>query len=309
MDSDNLCLAEKKLVFKPLTLNNIPLIKSYLQHHQYRTCDYTIGGLYMWADFFKYEYLIYNDTLFIKGASEIDPNVVSFSLPIGKLPLSEAFFMLKNYCGKHGFSFVLSAVPEDAMTELTKKYALRSESLEDWSDYLYDIDKLATLPGNLYNKKRNHVNKFSKSYPDYVYERIDEENLSEVVEYFRSFCSHYHDLSNPIAENELRMTGFVLDNYETFGFIGAVLRIEGKIEAFTIGEIINDTLYVHIEKASRNFSGIYETINMRFAADMAATYSEIKFVNREEDVGDLGLRKAKLSYHPALILKKYNLYE
>lgn len=309
MDFENICAAEKKLVFKPLTLDKIPQIKHFLQHQNYRTCDYTIGGLYMWADFFNYEFLIYDDTLFIKGISEIDPSVKSFSLPIGKLTISEAFTMLLSYCKEFNLGFVLSAVPEDAKTELISNYSLRAEKLDDWSDYLYDIRKLATLPGNLYNKKRNHVNKFSKLYPEYVYERIDENNLPEVMTFFRSFRSLYKDKNEPIAENELNMTEFVLNNYASFGFAGAALRIDGKVQAFTVGEIINDTLYVHIEKAARDFSGIYETINMRFAADMADAYPELKFVNREEDVGDPGLRKAKLSYHPTLILNKYNLYE
>lgn len=308
-ECDSLCMTEKDIDFSPITLENLPKINHYLQYQNYRTCDFSLGGIFMWADYFNYEYLIYKDTLFIKGSSEIDASVVSFSLPIGKLSIDEAIGLLEKYCEQHSLRLVLSAVPEIAMRELTAKYSFRTEKLEDWSDYVYDARKLATLSGKAYNKKRNHVNRFEKDYPDTEYMRIDDSNLPEVLKFFYTFKALYNDKNNPVAVNELNMTEYLLKNYSSFHFTGALIKIDGKVVAFTVGEIIHDTLYVHIEKASREYSGIYETINMRFAADMVGSHPDVLYINREEDVGDEGLRKAKLSYNPIMILNKYNLYE
>lgn len=294
------------LVFKPVTLDSIAEIRDFLQIQPYRTCDFSIGGIYMWAAYFKYEYAIFEDTLFMKGVSEVDSSELAFSLPLGALPLKESIGVLQNYCGKINRKLVLSAVPEEAMQKLAEEYACENYKLEDWTDYLYDAKLLATLPGKLYQKKRNHVNKFNKLYPGAIYHRIDQSNLDKVSAFFEFYRRQY-DKASSLFCNEMNMTAQVLENFSLFDFIGTVLMVEGQVAGFTIGEIINDTLYVHIEKADKNFDGVYEALNMKFAEDILAGYPEVKYINREEDVGDEGLRKAKLSYHPIHLLGKYNL--
>lgn len=294
------------LVFKPVTLDSIAEIKGFLQLQPYRTCDFSIGGIYMWAAYFKYEYAVFKDTLFMKGVSEVNSSELAFSLPLGKLPPEESIGILQDYCRAIHRELVLSAVPEEAMQKLAEEYACENYKLEDWTDYLYDAELLATLPGRLYQKKRNHVNKFNKLYPGATYRRIDRSNLDKVFSFFEFYRQQY-DKTSPLFYNEINMTAQVLENFSLFDFVGAVLMVEDRVVGFTIGEVINDTLYVHIEKADKNFDGGYEALNMKFAQDILAGYPEVKYINREEDVGDEGLRKAKLSYHPIHLLGKYNL--
>lgn len=294
------------LVFKPVTLDAIAEIKDFLRLQPYRTCDFSIGGIYMWASYFKYEYAIFRDTLFMKGVSETDVSELAFSLPLGALPMKEAIGILREYCHKINRELVLSAVPEGAMRELVREYSCENYKLEDWTDYLYDGKLLATLPGTLYHKKRNHVSKFRREYPDAVYCRLDSSNIDKTLAFFETYRRQY-DKWSPLYRNEMDMTEHVLKNFSRFHFLGAVLLIDDRVIGFTVGEVINDTLYVHIEKADKNFDGVYEALNMKFAEDVLATHPEVKYINREEDVGDEGLRKAKLSYHPVDLLGKYNL--
>lgn len=294
------------LVFKPVTLDSIAEIREFLRLQPYRTCDFSIGGIYMWASYFKYEYAIFEDTLFMKGLSEADASELAFSLPLGALPIKESIEVLREYCRAINRELVLSAVPEDAMQELVTEYACRNYKLEDWTDYLYDGKLLATLPGTLYHKKRNHVSRFRREYPEAVYCRLDSSNLDQTLAFFERYRRQYDKLS-PLYRNEMDMTEHVLKNFSLFHFLGAVLSVGDRVAGFTVGEVINDTLYVHIEKADKDFEGVYEALNMKFAEDILATYPEVRYINREEDVGDEGLRKAKLSYHPISLLGKYNL--
>ena len=294
------------LVFKPVTLDSIAEIREFLRLQPYRTCDFSIGGIYMWASYFKYEYAIFEDTLFMKGLSEADASELAFSLPLGALPIKESVEVLREYCRAINRELVLSAVPEDAMQELVTEYACRNYKLEDWTDYLYDGKLLATLPGTLYHKKRNHVSRFRREYPEAVYCRLDSSNLDQTLAFFERYRRQYDKLS-PLYRNEMDMTEHVLKNFSLFRFLGAVLLVGDRVAGFTVGEVINDTLYVHIEKADKDFEGVYEALNMKFAEDILATYPEVRYINREEDVGDEGLRKAKLSYHPISLLGKYNL--
>jgi len=295
------------LNFNPVTVDSLEDIRYYFQFQDYRTCDFTIGGMFMWAFFFKYEYAIFQETLFIKGVSEIDPTETAFSVPIGKLHFHESLAVLKEYCIRNNINLVLSAVPENVKDKIISIYPFVSYKLTNWADYLYDSQSLAFLSGRLYNKKRNHINKFKQMYPDgIIYDKITDTNLQEIQAFFRLFHSQ-NEKDNPIFQNEAVMTEYVLSNYKRFNFIGLSMKEKNRVIGFIIGEILSDTVYIHIVKADKSYAGVYETLNKKFIIDIINEYPEIKFVNMEEDVGDEGLRQFKLSYHPIAILNKYNL--
>ncbi len=292
--------------FKPVTLESVSDIKGFLELSRSRTCDYTVAGILMWADYFRYEYAIVDDTLFIKGVAENDTGTPAFSAPIGKMPLEESIRMIVDYCRKNKMPVMFSAVPEDRLADFYPLGACRIEELTDWTDYLYNADDLATLQGNKYSKKRNHVNRFAAEHPGYELQELTMGNIGDVKRFYRGLHMS-HDDKDVTAEIERQQVFNVLDNYDKLPFEGAVLRTpDAGIVAFAIGEVIGDTLYVHIEKMDHGVNGAGETINKLFASAMRDKYG-IRYVNREEDVGDEGLRKAKMSYHPAALLKKYNL--
>ncbi len=295
------------LRFHPITHANMEKIMPYLMMEKGRTTDFSYAGILMWVDYFKYEYAIYDDTLFIKGVVENDTDTPAFSLPIGKLPLSESIEIIRSYCRKNDISPVLSAVPEYALDELENAGISSINPLEDWGDYLYDAKMLSTLTGKKMSKKRNHVNKFDSLYPESKVIALDKDNADMAVE-FMDIIDEEGD-STPMAIEERRMTRKLLDMIKEGDTTleGAILMVEGELAAFTIGDIKNDTLFVHVEKASRKFEGSYEKINKEFASPMCQKHPAILYINREDDSGDEGLRKAKQSYHPVEILKKYNI--
>ena len=295
------------LQFRPLTLDDIAVIRPYLKAAPWRTCDFTVGGLLMWAGYFSYTYAIAGDTLFIKGVTEDDVTRPAFSLPVGAMPLGRAIDMLRDYCRRNdAMPLTFSAVPEGSLPMLSELGATDIKQLDDWSDYLYDASALATLSGKKLGKKRNHVNRFMTDNPDYRFEPLTPALIPDVTRFFEA--THL-PLSKPaIADVEREQVLSVLHNLDKYRFEGAVLSTPADgIVAFTLGEVIGDTLYVHIEKMAHDIAGAGETVNKLFASMMTTLHPDVRYINREEDVGDPGLRYAKESYHPAEMLKKYNV--
>ena len=295
------------LQFRALTKADIPTILPYLEYAKARTCDFTIGGLLMWADYFSYSYAIYDDTLFIKGVTEDDVTRPAFSLPMGKMPIRESIALLKDYCRENDYMpLVFSAVPERYVESMKLLGATEVTPLEDWGDYLYDAQALATLSGKKLSKKRNHVNRFMADNPGYTNEPLTPDRVDDVLAFYRA--SRLPQSKPALADIEREQVIDVLENLDRYPFMGAILSTpKDGIVAFTLGEVIGDTLYTHIEKMNHEINGAGETINKLFAEYVTGHCPEVRYINREEDVGDPGLRYAKQSYHPAEILAKYNV--
>lgn len=303
-------LTLSRLSFKPLRLPDMPLVNKYLQRSQSRACDYTIGGLYMWIECFKYEYCVVDDTLFVKGVDEANPSMTAFMMPVGSLTLGASIEMIRDYCRIKGIRPIFTAVPEDRVDDLLDALGRTAqvEELADWSDYVYDITSLATLTGKHMMKKRNHVNRFFADNPHWRFEALTFDILPETMLFFEG-QSHPDDPEMTRLEayenGECRR---VLANLSSYPFEGAVLRGEsGEIVAFSVGEVIGDTLYVHIEKINHEISGAGAAINKLFSAFMLRRHPALRYSNREEDCGDPGLKLAKESYFPMMKLRKYDV--
>lgn len=296
------------LDFKKINHEDMPLIWEFLEEEKGRTTDFSYAGLFMWVDLFKYEYAIYKDTLFIKGVVENERSLPAFSLPIGSLPLKDSIEILKEFCRKEGITLELSAVPEYAIEEIKILNPVRIEPMDDWSDYLYDAEMLATLKGKKMSKKRNHVNSFTIHNPEWSFAPLDATNADEALKFMDVYESEADETFMAREESRLsRKMIKMLAEGDPVMHGGILYSTPGKICALTIGDVKGDTLYVHIEKATRAVGGSYEMINKEFASHVLEVHPEVKYINREDDSGDEGLRKAKESYHPVDLLKKYNV--
>lgn len=263
----------------------------------------------MWADYFNYTYCIVRDTLFIKGVAEDNISRTAYSLPVGRLPLADSVGMLMRHCRACGEELRFSAVPGDKTRLLADMGRCRVTPLDGWSDYLYDAIALATQAGNQLKKKRNHVNRFMADNPGAELEPFAAECIPEARALMSGLAAEQDGVS-PIASAERAQVVAVLDNWDEYSrvFDGGVLRdASGRMVAFTIGEVLGDTLFVHIEKMDHTVPGAGETVNKLFAARMVASHPGVRYINREEDVGDPGLRAAKQSYHPLMLLPKFNV--
>ena len=292
------------LEFKRLTLDDIEKTKDYFLFSMNKTCDNSVGGTFMWRDYFKAEYCEYSGTLILKVNIKYHGGMTAFTLPLGK-DVSGSILEIEKYCCEKKIPLVFCTVTKEEIQQIKKLFRYRNVMLyqeTNWSDYLYNASDLVTLAGRRYSGQRNHINKFNEAHDDYSFEIISDSNLHEVREFFTGFCEKINKTSDVFAEEQAK-TFEVLDNYEIYGLFGGLLRVDGRVAAFSIGEICNDVLHVHIEKADISYRGIYQVINKEFAKHFAS--ENINFINREEDVGDEGLRRSKESYHPCEIIDKY----
>lgn len=289
------------LTFQPITADNVLEAAEYFKYKISRTSDYSIGSMYMWRDFYNTTYTIYDDMLLYKVKFM---NRTSFTYPIGGGSFDKAMEALKEYCEANKLPMWFCTVPKEVIPTLTNKYHgnIPCTPSRDWADYLYLAKDLAEMAGRRYSGQRNHINKFKKLYPDYKYQRITKENLPRIMEFLVDYEKKYGKEAS-LAKEEFSLTLEMMPYLDKFNLPGGFIEVDGKVIAMSVGEIINDTLYCHIEKAIRDYPGSYQMIVKEFASDMMQ-YG-IQYINREEDVGDEGLRKSKLSYHPVSLLDKY----
>ena len=201
----------------------------------------------------------------------------------------------------HGDTLTLFAVPQPALQILQEHFSGRLTVQPDranW-DYLYLAQNLIDLPGKAYHGKRNHVARFRRSF-EYTYEDITAENAAECLEMAEQWRSANENPAD--FEDEMKAMRRAFAAWEPLGFSGGLLRVEGKVIAFTAGEPISEQTYdLHFEKAFTGYEGAYAAINQEFAARQLKGYS---LINREEDMGLEGLRKAKESYRPTAMFEK-----
>ena len=287
----------RPLEFKKITLSDVGTLRPYLRG-QYRSCDYSVLGVFMWADRFGYEYNISDGTLFMRESSR-HGGEYDYLLPLGEGALCERVRRLQSEVGS---GLRLSLVPEEALRELKSGFSISAEEEPDLADYMYKSSDLAYLAGKKYSKKRNLIHQFEKLYPDCRLEPITADNAASIAE----CCAHdWSDAGlSELAMYENDHTREVLRDFAAYGCTGYALRCGGDIAAFCIGEALGDTLIVHIEKAKREYKGAFQMINCLFART-ELEQSGVQFINREDDVGDEGLRQAKQSYFPEYMLRKY----
>jgi len=290
------------LEFNKLQLGDIDRVRTYFPFSVNKTCDNTVGGAFMWRDYFSVEFAEYNETIIFKAKVKYYNNLTAFPIPLGK-DVYGCIEKIVDYCRLAEIPVAFCTVTTDdieVLRTIFKNYRLFKEA--DWSDYLYRTVDLTTLPGRKYSGQRNHINNFKKEYKDYVFEEITDENICDVRVFFASLSSKLDYISETSIE-ERDKTIEVLNNYEAYGMPGGLLRVNGSVAAFSIGEVLRNILYVHVEKADLRYKGVFQVINNEFARFFSS--DGIEFINREEDVGDEGLRISKNSYHPCEIIEKY----
>lgn len=289
--------------FKKIELEDKDLITHYFKHHTSRSCERTFVNVYLWARFYHVKFAEVEHTLVFRTEDE---DGFSFAYPAGEPEnVRKALDVLMVYSKERGVPFLMYTVTPDNFEYLEKWYPGRFEIeyVEGDADYVYESEKLATLSGKKLHSKRNHVNKFKIVYADrWSYEPISEDNLEECVQTGLKWRNENGCEEDEEKNAELCVTLNSLRLFKELDLVGGALRVDGKIIAFTIGEPLSeDTFVVHIEKALGEIEGAYTMINQQFVQHACMDY---KYVNREEDTGSEGLRKAKRSYRPAFMVEK-----
>ncbi|HLD30443.1 MAG TPA: phosphatidylglycerol lysyltransferase domain-containing protein [bacterium] len=290
--------------FAPLTMTAAGHLGEHLKTSQPEVSELSLGYLYGYNGFYDFSLSGKSDALLIHG---IIDGIPSFLAPLGKGTAPELLRACIGYLErKHGGGRIHALTEADAklLTDLPLPDGWVLKEDRDDADYVYSVKDLAELKGNMYHPKKNLVKQFSEKY------RFEFLDLSEaLVEKCIGFQKKWCGVRSCEGDISLAMENIfvetLLNNYGRLHLFGGIILINGKCEAFTLAEELNrNTCVVHAEKANTEYKGIYQAVNNLFCSSLLGKY---EFVNREQDMGIAGLRKAKLSYRPRNLIKKYDL--
>ena len=288
--------------FKLIKLEDKPILQPILSQIPYQLCNFTFANMMIWGAAYSPAYCMIDGMLCILSQPEEGKY---FNFPLGNGNEKQVIDKLMDYARKQNIPFVMINLTEEMKAKLETFYPNKFEfSLsEDYSDYLYNVEDLLHLQGKKYQPKRNHINKFKRLYPDYTYNSMTVADLEQCSEMHKQWAKDHCEHENETLENETCATKKALSLLDRLDFKGGVLRVNGNVAAFTLGQAINsNTFDICIEKAMSEYEGAYPMINQLFLENQLSSYT---FVNREEDLGEEGLRKAKLSYYPVKMISKY----
>ena len=294
--------------WKIMTLEEKEVVKPYYEYEQSSSCEVAFANNILWAPFYEVEYAIVEGMLVFLTKRD----GFSVSMPLAKDEqtannLKTVILRLEEYFEDLGHPFHMHLVTKDKYEVLEQlfpgKYSIEFD--RDVADYVYEVAQLTSLVGKKLHGKRNHINKFKENNPNWSYETLTDENLEECLQMAEEWKTINLCEEKGEKHAEFCVSRRALKNYKALGLKGGVLRDGNRVVAFTLGEELNrDMFVIHIEKAFADVQGAYPMINQQFLIHEAADY---KYVNREDDTGAEGLRKAKLSYYPVFLQEKGNV--
>ena len=299
---------------KPIELTHKTLFDDYFKKFPPEISEFSFTNLFIWGEYYKFLYLEYKDHLVVyskeylkkwKKSISGSRNTIFFLPPIGPSPVNiikEIFTILKDV--------EFHRIPEPLIDMIKDESDFKSfniEILEDrdnW-DYIYQKDDLIKLPGNKFRQKRRWLNKFLEQY-NFDFHVLSEELIEKTLQLQLEWCDANECQSNEDLEEEQEAITRALENYSDLGFYGGIICVEDKCVAYTLGEMLNnETIVIHIEKAHSEYEGSYQTINNLFLKEFG---NNAIYVNREQDLGIEGLRRAKEAYKPIRMIKKSIVY-
>lgn len=300
------------MIFKDIDMESRELLNPYFDLVDYEACEYCFNTLYMWQHLYKTGYYIGDGFAVI--VAEYEGNTFSI-LPLAKKEdMPRVIKFVIDYFEKEQKKIYFRGITKEVVDYLKENYPGKFDYTEerDLFDYVYDGDSMRELKGRKNVKKRNHINYFLKEYEGrFEYRLLDENDFDACLKLVEEWTSNKEENGQVDEEMEEELIG-IKKLFNSFPVIKDKLKIagifiDGKLEAFTMGEYLNPNMaLIHIEKANPSIRGLYPYINQQFLVN---EFSDVEFVNREEDLGIEGLRKAKLSYHPVKFVEKYTVRE
>ena len=287
--------------FNDITLADKEWLSAKFREDNKRACEFCFANTYLWKKVYPLKVADTCGCAILKYIFEDD---IYYAFPAGVGDKKKALAKIMLYEQTKGNRVKISGILENEKEMVLSWYPGRFiiEPDRDRSDYIYNAKDLMELAGRKYHGKRNHIARF-KDNSSWNYEKLSDANAEECIQMNHIWKKKRVDKWDDLMQEEYDVVKEALMHFEELGLTGGVLRRDGQVIAFTLGEpLSDDTFVVHFEKAFPEIQGAYPMINQQFVLAECQGY---QYVNREEDTGDEGLRKAKLSYHPAILLDKY----
>lgn len=293
----------KMIDFQKIDLSQKDRYREFLKNGGERGCTYSPVNLYLWGR--QKAAFVGSHLAFF---SQFDRHSI-YPFPLGDGDVKPVLDALIDDARARGLKFCLSSMTDADCALLEELYPGKFcfHPDRDYCDYVYAIENLAKLPGRKYQRKRNHINRFRQNHPDWETAPIDKALFPRVQEMVDAW---YASRTDPESPDEFHMEQVALrrafEKWDELGLEGLVLMEKGKILAMTVGSpLTEDTFDIHFEKALDEADGAYPAINQAFAAHLQEKYPDLRWLNREDDMGLPGLRKAKLSYYPDHLVVKF----
>jgi Uncharacterized conserved protein len=290
------------LNFQPIKIEDKDLIQPYFDESTFRNCDFSFSNIFGWSHFYDTTFAIEDNCLYFRFIASNESHS-GYLFPLGG-DTKKMIERIMQDAEERGDIFHIYSVTlemyrliEEAYPDLFEHHIHR-----DSFDYIYNSKDLITLVGKSFQPKRNHINKFKKTY-NWEYLPITRDIIPDCMKLYKRWCKENGGCQ---TEKSLIEEGIatekVFENFDKLGLKGGALRIDGEILAYSYGQpLTKDTFGVHAEKSLYEINGGFAMMNQQFAEHNCADYL---YINREEDLGYESLRKAKLSYQPAILLEK-----
>jgi len=292
----------EKIDFKPFHAEDKGIYDDFLFREKVRGCEFSFGNLYFWG---RQSFAMLHDHIVI--FSQFDRRTV-YPYPLGKGDKKPVLDAIIADSKARGIPCRITGLTDDAIDTIEKLYPgkFRFHCDRGSYDYVYDINDLAELKGKKYHGKKNHLNRFTENNSGYKAEPITKANIPLVREMAKNWFIT-KEAETPEGDYQMEKAAIerALKDYDSLHLEGLMISHNGEVLAFTIGSrLSHDTFDVHFEKARADINGAYTAINYEFARYIRDKYPDIKYLDREEDMGLEGLRKAKESYKPHHMIEK-----
>jgi hypothetical protein len=290
--------------FKPLALEDRDLLRDFLWDYHPETSELTFTNLFMWQSHYDYRWCRERDWLLV--VSTAAESVIWALPPVGPPPRANLCRQVLAWLREtHGVAdpAIERADPRLA-AELAGMAEFVVEPVRDHFDYVYRTADLIQLAGGQYHTQRNHINSFNRSYR-YRYETLRPEHLPACLDLCARWCQMKRCDQDLSLTGEWAAVNVGLTNFQALQLQGGVILLDDQVAAFSCGELLNkDTAVIHMEKADPELRSLYAVINQQVTQQV---WAGVPFINREQDLGEPGLRKAKLSYHPHYLMEKFRI--
>lgn len=291
--------------FKELTKEDKPVFDAFFSNKYYENSHFNFTNLFMWREAYQIMWTVEDEVIYLKANWEDEEFAMQ---PLGSAEkMQQAIAQWISYFQVQNKPFFMYGV-EKFMAEEFKVYdkaVFLVEEDRDNFDYVYQSQDLIQLAGRKFHSKKNHLNSFKKNYPDAQYQPITEEIITQCKLNINGWYKKHGTFDDPILATERHAIIEVLNHFEDLKLEGGAIILDNRVVAFTFGEKLNtDTAVIHVEKADPDIRGAYPAINQSFVQH---AWSDMTYINREEDMGIDGLRQAKLSYKPVKLIEKFNV--
>jgi hypothetical protein len=287
--------------FREILLGDKDLFDRALGAAERDTSELTFTNLFAWRDCYQFQWTTIGDCVCILARPDTDTPF--FLPPLGKEGVGESLVRCLRYMNESGLLPRVCRVPEAMVLEhVLESPDMRFTFDRDQADYVYQSGPLIHLEGRRFHRKRNHIKRLKESC-SYKVMPLTPEIVADCLLLEAEWCDLRHCEASPGLQGEESAIREALLNLRVLGFKGCAIEIEGRVEAFSLGEPLNaSTAVIHVEKANPHYDGLYQVVNQAFCE---MEWSQFELINREQDLGDEGLRKAKLSYFPCHLSHKY----